>query len=48
MKTIAAYFEEADDKSFGTAKGHFGNDVTYGELRIGLSYWEFGKSASDQ
>ncbi|WP_347839761.1 helix-turn-helix domain-containing protein [uncultured Draconibacterium sp.] len=40
LEKIAAYFEKTDDKSFGTAKGHFGNEVSYGELRIGLSYFE--------
>ena len=40
LKKIAEYFEKAEDKSFGAAKSHFGEEVSYGELRIGLSYWE--------
>ena len=40
LERIADYFGKAEDKSFGTAKGHFGSEVSYGELRIGLSYWE--------
>jgi uncharacterized protein YpbB len=40
LEKIAEYFEKAEDKSFGAAKSHFGEEVSYGELRIGLSYWE--------
>lgn len=47
LKKIAGYFEKAEDKSFGVAKSHFGNDVSYGELRIGLSYWEWKEQTAD-
>ncbi|MEN8118019.1 MAG: helix-turn-helix domain-containing protein [Bacteroidota bacterium] len=40
LKKITAYFEKADDKTFGTAKAHFGKEVSYGELRLVLSYLE--------
>ena len=40
LEKITAYFSNNEDKSFGTAKTHFGNDVSYGELRIALSYLE--------
>ena len=42
LKKILSYFESSEDKSFSTAKNHFGNEVTYGELRIALSYMESG------
>uniref|UniRef100_UPI003216D70B helix-turn-helix domain-containing protein n=1 Tax=uncultured Draconibacterium sp. TaxID=1573823 RepID=UPI003216D70B len=40
LKKITAYFEKAESKSFGEAKAHFGDEVDYGELRMGLSYLE--------
>jgi len=40
LEKITSYFEKAEDKSFGTAKTHFGDEVSYGELRLGLSYLE--------
>lgn len=40
IKKITRYFNQAEDKSFAVAKNHFGNDVSYGELRIVLSYME--------
>ncbi len=47
LKKIADYFEKAEDKSFGVAKSHFGNEVSYGELRIGLSSWEYEKEKNN-
>ncbi|MCY1720407.1 helix-turn-helix domain-containing protein [Prolixibacteraceae bacterium Z1-6] len=40
LKKITAYFEKMENKSFGEAKAHFGDEVSYGELRMGLSYLE--------
>ena len=40
LKKITAYFKKAEDKSFTTAKNHFGNEVSYGELRVALSFLE--------
>jgi len=40
LKKIMAYFEKTESKSFGEAKAHFGSDVSYGELRMALSYLE--------
>ena len=34
---ITQYFEKAEDKTFSTAKNHFGDSVSYGELRIVVS-----------
>lgn len=44
LKKITAYFKSTDDKSFGAAKMQLGEDVSYGDLRIGLSYLESLKS----
>ncbi len=40
LKKITDYFEKAENKSFVEAKAHFGADVSYGELRMALSYLE--------
>jgi len=40
LKKITAYFEKTDNKSFGEAKAYFGDEVSYGELRMALSYLE--------
>lgn len=40
LKRIVAYFKSAQTKSFGEAKTFFGDEISYGELRIGLSYLE--------
>jgi hypothetical protein len=40
LDLITSHFEKTESKSFGEAKAHFGNDVSYGELRIALSYLE--------
>ncbi len=40
LRKITAYFEKAESKSFGEAKVHFGEEVSYGELRMALSYLE--------
>ncbi len=40
LEKIVAYFKTAENKSFGEAKTFFGDEVTYGEIRIGLSYIE--------
>jgi len=43
LKKITLYFEKADNKSFSEAKVHFGDSVSYGELRMALSYLESQK-----
>ncbi|WP_346862130.1 helix-turn-helix domain-containing protein [uncultured Draconibacterium sp.] len=40
LKKITDYFVKTENKSFGEAKAHFGDEVSYGELRMGLSYLE--------
>jgi hypothetical protein len=40
LKRICNYFEKAESKSFSEAKVHFGAEVSYGELRMALSYLE--------
>jgi len=40
LEKIVAYFKTAENKSFGEAKTFFGDEVTYGEMRMGLSYLE--------
>ena len=37
---IMKYFKTAESKSFGEAKAKLGDDVSYGDLRMGLSYLE--------
>lgn len=43
LKKITDYFEKAESKSFGEAKTALGDDISYGELRMGLSYFESKK-----
>lgn len=40
LKKITDYFSGTENKSFGDAKASLGNEVSYGELRMGLSYLE--------
>ena len=40
LNKIVNYFRKAEDKSFGAAKTYFQDEVSYGELRMGLSYLE--------
>jgi len=40
LKRIVAYFKSVENKGFGEAKNHFGDEVSYSELRMGLSYLE--------
>lgn len=40
LKKVTEYFGKAETKSFGEAKAHFGAEVSYGELRMALSYLE--------
>ncbi len=47
LNKITDYFEKAEDKSFKTAKEHFGTEVSYGELRLALSYLEGSKAKVD-
>lgn len=44
LDKIVQYFESVENKSFGAAKTALGDAVTYGELRMGLSYLESLKS----
>ncbi len=37
---IVAYFKSAESKSLGEAKISFGDEISYSELRLGLSYME--------
>ena len=40
LNKIAAYFEKTEDKSAGIAKAHFGDEVSYSELRLVRKYQE--------
>lgn len=40
LKKIVDYFKSVENKSFGEAKNHLGDEVSYSELRMGLSYLE--------
>jgi ribonuclease D len=40
LNKIVDYFKKAENKSFSEAKIHFGDEVSYGEMRMGLSYME--------
>jgi GTPase SAR1 family protein len=40
LKKITDYFGQTENKSFGEAKAYFGDQVSYGELRMALSYLE--------
>lgn len=40
LKKITDYFESTENKSFGEAKNVLGDEISYGELRMGLSYLE--------
>ena len=40
LEKIVAYFKNTENKSFGEAKIFFGDEVSYGEMRMGLSYLE--------
>jgi len=40
LEKIVVYFKAAENKSFGEAKTFFGNEVSYGEMRMALSYME--------
>ena len=40
LKKISDYFQKAESKSFGEAKAALDDDISYGELRMGLSYLE--------
>ena len=40
LDKITSYFKTAESKSFGEAKSKLGDEVSYGELRMVLSYLE--------
>ena len=40
LERIVTYFKKTENKSFGEAKIFFGDEVSYGEMRMGLSYLE--------
>ncbi len=40
LKKMLEYFESVENKSFGAAKARFGEAITYGELRMAMSYLE--------
>ena len=40
LKKIVDYFKSAENKGFSEAKNHFNDEVSYGEMRMGLSYLE--------
>jgi len=40
LKKILGYFNSAENKSFSEAKTYFGDEVSYGEMRMGLSHLE--------
>lgn len=41
LNRIVAYFKSVENKGFGEAKTFFGDEVSYSELRIGMSYFEY-------
>jgi hypothetical protein len=45
LEKITAYFKTAENKSFSEAKTFFGDEVSYGEMRMALSYLESLKNA---
>lgn len=40
LTRIVEYFKSVKNRGFNEAKGHFGDEVSYSELRMGLSYLE--------
>lgn len=40
LNKIVAYFKSVENKGFGEAKSFFGDEVSYSELRMGMSYLE--------
>ena len=40
LKKIVDYFNSVKNRGFNEAKSHFGDEVSYSELRMGLSYLE--------
>ena len=40
LDKIVQYFKSVENKSFGAAKAALGEDVSYSDLRMGLSYLE--------
>jgi len=40
LEKIVAYFKNTNNRSFGEAKLFFGDEVSYGEMRMALSYLE--------
>ena len=40
LEKIVNYFKGIENRNFGEAKSYFGDEVSYGELRLGLSYLE--------
>lgn len=40
LKKIVEYFKSVKNRGFNEAKSHFGDEVSYSELRMGLSYLE--------
>lgn len=41
LSKIVAYFKSVENKGFGEAKTYFGDEVSYSELRMGMSYLEY-------
>jgi len=48
LKKISDYFQKSENKSFGSAKAHFRDEVSYGELRLALSYLEHLETKASQ
>jgi len=40
LNKIVAYFKSVENKGFGEAKTFFGDEVSYSELRMGMSYMD--------
>jgi hypothetical protein len=47
LEKIMKYFKTAESKSFGEAKTKLGDEVSYGDLRMGLSYLESLKKTQE-
>lgn len=47
LDKILEYFNNSEDKNLSPAKEKLGENFSYGDLRMGLSYWEFKNTKPD-
>ncbi len=48
LHKILTYFNNNESESLKEAKIHFGEDFSYGELKMGLKYWQLEKEETEQ